>query len=969
MPAVNNIPGLPEATAVDGTEKTWVVQNGRDVSMTTEQIASLGGGGGGGGNVPANLTPVNGTLIANGTAAIKVAAPGTAGQVLTSNGAGAAPTYQPAPAGTVAGGGTGQSNLAPVGGLLVANGVNPINITAVGTAGQVLTSNGVGVPPTMQDAAASSGTVPQGGTGRSTLTAHGVLIGEGVSAVNITTAGTAGQVLTSNGAAADPTFQAVPTPTIDVPHGGTGLVSITTHGLVVGQGVSPVATVAPGTTGQVLTSNGAAADPTMQTLAVTVPQGGTGAATFTAHGVLIGEGVAAVAVAAPGSAGQVLTSNGAGADPSMQAIPTPSIDVPHGGTGVATLTNHGVVIGQGVLPAHVTSAGTAGQVLTSNGASLDPTFQAAGGGGAGLGGIVAVPLGAVDCTASLQASVNAAVAAGVAGGTNIMYMPAGTYTVTPAANGSAPFGLTTALLIAGAITIIADVNAHVIATVAAYPDNTSLVDIQASNVSITGGIWDFLGNNISGANLLLAFQSLTGGGAVGTPYSNISITNATMQNCGMAAGLRDCNSVVFQGNKCLANNYGDYTCYSNNFAIAHHYIRDNYFAGMPAISFASINFLLNDATKDITDIEITGNHVVGWPTPGTVNSSNTLIQILTQNASPPALPATNVVISNNVLSGGSYLISAAEQNNLTCCNNSMFGGLGYGIEASGWHCTYTANVIEGNGTLLNGMTVTGGFQHVLNSNRIRNFVAYGICVEGADHAIVGNNIWNAVASNFIALRALSPPQTLDNATIVGNMLNMGSTASEGIIVDEASNVVVGLNNIVGSSSAVSGVHIIANGGNGGGTRDYITVQGNQCVGITAANKLVITGTTFGVNMNFDPIGIGIGFGVGGIGVGGTVTQATNKSTTVVLNKLVGTITMNNASLANITPVTFTFTNSFIAAGDYLDIKHVSAGTIGPYVVTANEGAGSASVTVYQSSGGALSQAIVLKFAVIKSQTT
>jgi len=51
--------------------------------------------------------------------------------------------------------------------------------------------------------------VAAGGTGAATLTAHGVVIGEGTGAVAVTAAGTAGQVLTSNGAAADPTFQAV----------------------------------------------------------------------------------------------------------------------------------------------------------------------------------------------------------------------------------------------------------------------------------------------------------------------------------------------------------------------------------------------------------------------------------------------------------------------------------------------------------------------------------------------------------------------------------------------------------------------------------------------------------------------------------------------------------------------------------------------------------------------------------------
>jgi hypothetical protein len=50
--------------------------------------------------------------------------------------------------------------------------------------------------------------VAAGGSGVATLAAHGVVIGEGTGAVAVTGAGTAGQVLTSNGAAADPTFQA-----------------------------------------------------------------------------------------------------------------------------------------------------------------------------------------------------------------------------------------------------------------------------------------------------------------------------------------------------------------------------------------------------------------------------------------------------------------------------------------------------------------------------------------------------------------------------------------------------------------------------------------------------------------------------------------------------------------------------------------------------------------------------------------
>lgn len=57
-----------------------------------------------------------------------------------------------------------------------------------------------------------------------------------------------------------------------------------------------------------------------------------------------------------------------------------AVTVAQGGTGAVTLTNHGVLVGQATSAVAATGAGTAGQVLTSNGASADPTFQAAAGG-------------------------------------------------------------------------------------------------------------------------------------------------------------------------------------------------------------------------------------------------------------------------------------------------------------------------------------------------------------------------------------------------------------------------------------------------------------------------------------------------------------------------------------------------------------------------------------------------------------
>jgi hypothetical protein len=102
------------------------------------------------------------------------------------------------------------------------------------------------------------------------------------------------------------------------------------------------------------------------------------------------------------------------------------------------------------------------------------------------------------------------------------------------------------------------------------------------------------------------------------------------------------------------------------------------------------------------------------------------------------------------------------------------------------------------------------------------------------------------------------------------------------------------------------------------------------------------------------------------GEGGTVTQATSKSTGVTLSKKCGQITMNAAALAADTTVTFTLTNTEVVATDIIVLNHVSGGSAGSYLLNAQAGSGSASINVRNITGGALSEAIVIGFAIIKA---
>jgi hypothetical protein len=117
-------------------------------------------------------------------------------------------------------------------------------------------------------------------------------------------------------------------------------------------------------------------------------------------------------------------------------------------------------------------------------------------------------------------------------------------------------------------------------------------------------------------------------------------------------------------------------------------------------------------------------------------------------------------------------------------------------------------------------------------------------------------------------------------------------------------------------------------------------------------------------------------GTGGVGyaagAGGTIAQGagTEKNTTVVLNKTTGTITLNggicfaNARVAN----AFTLTNSTIGNQDLVVIQHVNVGALGGYSFAANTATagGSATISVRNHTQLDLSEAIVIRFAVIKS---
>ena len=125
---------------------------------------------------------------------------------------------------------------------------------------------------------------------------------------------------------------------------------------------------------------------------ISVASGGTGLETLTAESVVIGNGTDAVKFVAPGSSSNVLTSNGtawvsqaAAATTNANAITTGVLSASVGGTGANTLTAEAVVIGNSTNAVKFVSPGTTGNLLTSNGTAW--VSQAAAVAAGGLSGI------------------------------------------------------------------------------------------------------------------------------------------------------------------------------------------------------------------------------------------------------------------------------------------------------------------------------------------------------------------------------------------------------------------------------------------------------------------------------------------------------------------------------------------------------------------------------------------------------
>jgi len=104
------------------------------------------------------------------------------------------------------------------------------------------------------------------------------------------------------------------------------------------------------------------------------------------------------------------------------------------------------------------------------------------------------------------------------------------------------------------------------------------------------------------------------------------------------------------------------------------------------------------------------------------------------------------------------------------------------------------------------------------------------------------------------------------------------------------------------------------------------------------------------------------------GAGGSVVQLTSKSTPVTLNAPTGIIQTAATSLGAGVTDSFVFNNSFLTPSDLL-VFNIGAATLGVYsIIAANIGAGSCFVALTNISGSSWSEAVEIKYAIIRGDS-
>lgn len=381
----------------------------------------------------------------------------------------------------------------------------------------------------------------------------------------------------------------------------------------------------------------------------------------------------------------------------------------------------------------------------------------------------------------------------------------------------------------------------------------------------------------------------------------------------------------------------------------------NFTANNNVLSIVNVDENMILQTEGNAEIQLVGNigfyKPDGLP-PNVANryfsaTSDGQIQILVPNSDPLA-GAVNIIgsTSGNVQApiNTGVMLQITGQNN---DESRLY------LDGAGGYAGFIGRRYEGNATtptqVLDGQEIS---RHGINGYTSNGWLSIGqarISFVSTDNQDAANNgakieFWTTPKGNTVANRA----KTLEldasyGANIIGRLsvtgnANVGNIGTASGIF--TANVTVG--------------NVYANSGTIGAS--IATISGNANVGnLLSSGAITSNSATAGVGYR--------------TGAGGTVTQLTDKTTAVTLNKLSGEITMSNSTLGGDATVSFTLNNSTIANTDVIIINQVSTANRGEYAFDGTCNTGNAIISVHNMTNTNRSDAIVIRYAVIKAAIT
>jgi hypothetical protein len=292
-----------------------------------------------------------------------------------------------------------------------------------------------------------------------------------------------------------------------------------------------------------------------------------------------------------------------------------------------------------------------------------------------------------------------------------------------------------------------------------------------------------------------------------------------------------------------------------------------------------------------------------------------------------SLPAGNPVVS------GTSISSTVHNTTLSDIATALTASI-----AKDGQTTPTANLPMGT-YKHTGVAVASALTDYARADQVQNdALTLLTSVSGTDTITASASITPAAYAAGQTFRFVSAGANTGAAT-----LNVSSLGAKAITKNGATALVAG---DIPSGAAVTVVY--------DGTQfQLVAISGN--VGTAVGTSLTTSGSIL-VNGASGLIGYNTG-------AGGTVTQATSKTTDVTLNKPCGQVTMNNAALAAGATAVFGINNTTVALTDTAIVNHREAQA--NYSVRGRCAAGQIVVAIKNETAGSLSDAVVVNFSVIK----